>query len=184
MEPVLRAMQRAGDRQKMLFAHGDLVSDKRLPVEAVDWQQTAAVEGRVLVHGEEEHSGKNYLLLESTAAKVYYIPYTREMEERRSLGGLSTNSFVRLRKLSGDGQLRIEIEDFGYAEAILTNRGLLREKVEVLLRQGTSPTDDGWGGWLGRYQKALCEVQADLAFPGTDRQVGRPAHQRGRALER
>jgi hypothetical protein len=42
------------------------------------------------------------------------------MEEARSLAGLNTNSVVRLRKLSGDGRLRIEIEDFGYAEAILT----------------------------------------------------------------
>ena len=183
-EPVLRAMQRASDRQKMLFAHGELVSDKRLPVEAVDWQQTAAVEGRVLVHGEEEHSGKNYLLLESTAAKVYYIPYTREMEERRSLGGLSTNSFVRLRKLSGDGRLRIEIEDFGYAEAILTNRSLLREKLEALRRQGVGPTDDGWGGWLGRYQKALCEVEADRSLAGVDRQLGRQRSRRRPELER
>ena len=117
------------------------------PVEAVDWQQIAAVEGRVLTHGEEEHSGKNYLLLESTAAKVYYIPYTREMEESRSLGGLKTNSFVRLRRLSGNGRLRIEIEDFGHAEAILTNRRLLREKVEALRRQGVRPTDEaGEGG--------------------------------------
>jgi hypothetical protein len=55
----------------------------------------------VLTHGEEEQLGRNYLLLESTAAKVYYIPYTREMEESRSLGGLKTNSFVRLRRRSG-----------------------------------------------------------------------------------
>jgi hypothetical protein len=184
MEQVLRAMQRAGDRQKTLFAHGELVSDKRLAVEAVDWQQIGEVEGRVLVHGEEEHSGKNYLLLESTAAKVYYIPFTREMEERRSLGGLSTNSFVRLRKLSGDGRLRIEIEDFGYVDAILTNRGLLREKLEALRRQGVSPTDDGWGGWLGRYQKALCEVEADRSLAGVDRQLGRQRGQRRPELER
>jgi Protein of unknown function (DUF3363) len=184
MEPVLRAMQRAGDRQKMLFAHGDLVSDKRLPVEAVDWQQTAAVEGRVLVHGEEEHSGKNYLLLESTAAKVYYIPYTREMEERRSLGGLNTNSFVRLRKLSGDGRLRIEIEDFGYAEAILINRSLLREKVEAMRRQGVRPTDDGWGGWLGRYQKALCEFEADRTLAPRGQQFDRQRGRRRPELER
>jgi hypothetical protein len=182
MEPVLRAMQRAGDWQKTLFAHGKLVSDKRLAVEAVDWQQTAAVEGRVLVHGEEEPSGKNYLLLESTAAKAYYVPYTREMEEIRSLAGLSTNSFVRLRKLSGDGRLRIEIEDFGYAEAILTNRGLLREKAEALRRQGTRPTDDGWGGWLGRYQKALCEVDADRLVVSQE-QVNRKRSRRRPELE-
>jgi hypothetical protein len=32
--------------------------------------------------------GKNYLLLESTAAKVYSIPYVREMEEARSLSAV------------------------------------------------------------------------------------------------
>jgi hypothetical protein len=183
-EQVLRAMQRAGDRQKTLFAHGELVSDKRLPCQAVDWQQTALVEGRVLVHGEEEHSGKNYLLLESTAAKVYYMPYTREMEEARSLGGLKTNSFVRLRKLSAGGRLRIEIEDLGHSEAVLSNRSLLREKVEVLRQQGVRPTEEGWGGWLGRYQKALCEIDVDRSFGGKDQQVERQARRRRPALER
>jgi hypothetical protein len=170
MEQVLRAMQRAGDRQKTLFAHGELVSDKRLAVEAVDWQQTVAVEGRVLTHGEEEHSGKNYLLLESTAARVYYIPYTREMEESRSLGGLKTNSFVRLRRLSGNGRLRFEIEDLGHADAVLTNRPLLREKAEALRRQGVRPTEEAWGGWLGKYQKALCTADAGLEMLADDQQ--------------
>jgi len=172
MEQVLRAMQRAGDRQKTLFAHGELISDKRLAIEALDWQQIAAVDGRVLTHGEEEHSGKNYLLLESTAARVYYIPYTREMEESRSLGGLKTNSFVRLRKLSGNGRLRIEIEDLGDAEAVLSNRRLLREKAEALRRQGGRPTEEAWGGWLGRYQKALCAVEPDLSMLGMDDPLG------------
>jgi hypothetical protein len=172
MEQVLRAMQRAGDRQKTLFAHGELVSDKRLAVEAVDWQQIAAVEGRVLTHGEDEHLGKNYLLLESTAARVYYIPYTREMEESRSLGGLRTNSFVRLRRRSGNGRLRIEIEDLGHADAVLTNRPLLRERAEALRRQCVGPSEDGWGGWLGRYQKALCAVEADLSMLSRDDPAG------------
>jgi type IV secretory pathway VirD2 relaxase len=183
-EQVLRAMQRAGDRQKTLFAHGELVSDKRLVVEAVDWKQIAAVEGRVLVHGEEEHSGKNYLLLESTAARVYYIPYTREMEETRSLGGLKSNSFVRLGRASGNGRLRIEIEDFGNAEAVLSNRRLLREKAQALRQQGVCPAEDGWGGWLGKYQKALCDVEADRSFIGRNQQADRPARRRSRALER
>jgi len=168
MEQILRAMQTAADRQKTLFAHGALVSDKRLAVEAVDWQQIAAVEGRVLTHGEEEQLGKNYMLLESTAARVYYIPYTREMEESRSLGGLKTNSFVRLRRLSGNGRLRIEIEDLGNAEAVLGNRRLLWEKAEALRRQDVGPSDEGWGGWLGKYQKALCAVEHDLSSLGRD----------------
>jgi hypothetical protein len=183
MEQVLRATQRARDRQKVLFAHGELISDKRLPLEVVDWREATSVEGRVLVHGEEELSGKNYLLLESTAAQVYYIPYRREMEESRSLGGLTTNSFVRLRTRAGTKSPRIEIEHLGYAEAILSNRPLLREKAEALRQQGISPTEDGWGGWLGRYQKALCEVDADRSLVGRD-QVDRRLGRRRLELER
>jgi hypothetical protein len=96
------------------------------------------------------------------------------MAESRSIGGLKTNSFVRRRKRPGHAQVSIEIEDFGHAEAILANRGLLREKVEALRRQGISPPDDGWGGWLGRYQKSLCQAEEhNLTNQLTDRQRGR-----------
>ena len=73
------------------------------------------------------------------------------MEESRSLGGLKTNSFVRLLRLSGNGRTTIEIEDLGHAEAVLSNRPLLREKVEALRRQGRfgpserTAGEDGWG---------------------------------------
>ena len=100
------------------------------------------------------------------------MPYTREMDETRSLGGLKTNSFVRLRKLSAGGRLRIEIEDLGHAEAVLSNRRPLREKAEALRRQGVGPSEDGWGGWLGRYQKALCGVEPDLPVHGRDDTFG------------
>ncbi len=169
MEQVLRAMQRSGDRQKTLFAHGELISDKRLAVEVVDWRQIASIEGRVLVHGEEEHSGKRFLMLEATSARVCYIPYTPEMEEIRARGGLKTNSFIQLRRLTDDERVRIEIEDFGHSELLLTNRRLLRTKVEDLRSQGVHPTEDGWGGWLGRYQRALCEMDVDRSAGDRDR---------------
>jgi hypothetical protein len=60
MEQVLPAMQRAGDRQKVLRAHGELVSDERLLVEAIDWRQIESVDGRILLHGENEQSGKKF----------------------------------------------------------------------------------------------------------------------------
>jgi hypothetical protein len=162
MEQVLRAMQRAGDRQKVLRAHGELVSDERLAVEAIDWRQIESVDGRILLHGEDEQSGKKFLMLEATSARVCYIPYTQEMEEIRARGGLKVNSFIRLRRLADDERLRIEIEDFGHSELFLTNRPMLRKKVEDLRSQGIRPTEEGWGGWLGRYQRALCEMDVDL----------------------
>ena len=50
------------------------------------------------MHGEEEASGRSYLMLEGTDGQVYHIYRTAEMEELRSQRGLQTNSFIRLRK--------------------------------------------------------------------------------------
>jgi len=183
-EQVLRSMQRTNDRQRTLAAHGALVSDERLPIEAIDWRQLESVEGRVLVHGQEEHSGKSYLMLESTAGKVYHIPYTSEIETARSAGSLKTNSFVRLRRQVMAGQRsRIEVEDFGDAENLLNNRRLLREKVVDLKSKGVNAIEDGWGGWLGRYQKALCESDCDQALEHIQ-ETGRRNRRRSSPLER
>ena len=85
-EQVLRAMQRTSDRQKTLAAHGALLSDERLPIEALDFSRKAAVEGRILVHGQDEQSGRNYLMLESTGAKVYFVHYTRKWKKHAAAG--------------------------------------------------------------------------------------------------
>jgi type IV secretory pathway VirD2 relaxase len=153
-ESILRAMQRTSDRQKMLASHGVLMSDERLPIEMLDRRQMNTIEGRVLVHGEDEASGRNYLMLEGTDAKVYLIHHTPEMEEARSGGGLRTNSFIRLRKLFVDGSPALEVNDMGNSESILKNRAHLKETAQQLFKRGIIPTEDGWGGWLGRYQAA------------------------------
>ena len=53
-ESILRAMQRANDRQKMLAAHGALLSDERLQLVVEDLRKLKLLEGRVVLHGEEE----------------------------------------------------------------------------------------------------------------------------------
>jgi hypothetical protein len=184
MEQVLRGMQRARDRQKTLFAKSALVSDQRLPIEVLDWRQMKTIEGRVLMHGEDEQSGKRFMMLEATSAKVLYIEYTPEMEVIRSRGGMKTNSFLRLRSLSENGRLRAEVEDFGHAEAMLTNRTMLREKLHDLRETGLGPAEKGWGGWLGRYERALCEIEAELSSTGRGQQIDREKYRRDRTLER
>jgi len=184
MEQVLRAMQRARDRQKTLFAQGALVSDQRLPIEVMDRRQMRSVDGRVLMHGEDEQSGKRFMMLESTSAKVLYIEYTPEMEGIRGRGGMKTNSFLRLRSVSENGRVRVEVEDLGHAEAMLTNRTMLREKIHDLRETGLGPADEGWGGWLGRYQRALCEIEAERSSTGRSQQIDRETHRRDRGLER
>jgi len=159
---VLRAMQRTSDRQRTLAAHGALLSDERLPMEVLDWRQVASVEGRVLVHGQDEQTGRSYLMLEGTDAKVHFINYSREIEEARSRGDLRTNSWVRLRKLSLDGALTLDVKDLGNAELLLTNLRHLGEEARELLKRGIMPTEDGWGGWLGKYQAALCKTAREI----------------------
>jgi hypothetical protein len=60
LEEVLRGMQQAVDRQRILAAHGVPISDQRLPIQMLDMRKLTAVEGRILVHGEDEQSGRRY----------------------------------------------------------------------------------------------------------------------------
>jgi hypothetical protein len=127
-ESILRAMQRSADRQKMLAAHGALMSDERLPLAVLDFRRFTSLEGRILVHGEEDtgrQAGRGYLMLEATDGQVRYIYYAPEMEEARSRGGLRTNSFVRLRKRFSEGHPALEIEELGDSESILRNKRFL-----------------------------------------------------------
>jgi hypothetical protein len=54
----------------------------------LDFRSLRILEGGVLIHGEEESSGRGYLLLEGTDARVHYLYYTPEIEATRNLGGL------------------------------------------------------------------------------------------------
>jgi len=165
IEGVLRAMQRAGDRQKVLAAHGVLLSDERLPMHALDFRQASSVEGRVLMHGEDEQSGSHYLLLEGIDARVHFIEYTREMEEARARGQLRTNSFVRLRRILVEEESTLQIEDLGNSEALLKNRRYFRNQARQFLKHGILPNEDGWGGWLGQYQAALKQAAVAIEYP-------------------
>jgi hypothetical protein len=86
-------MQRSTDHQKTLAAHGALMSDDRLPPVALEFRGLTPVEGRILVHGEEESSGRSYLMLEGTDSRVHYVYHTPEIEAARNRGNLRTNSF-------------------------------------------------------------------------------------------
>jgi type IV secretory pathway VirD2 relaxase len=164
-ESILRAMQRSADRQKMLAAHGVLMSDERLPLVVLDLRGLTTLEGRILVHGEEDDgraAGRSYLMLEGTDGRVHYVYYTPEMETARGRGGLRTNSFVRLQKLFSKGRPVLKLDELGDSESILRNKRYLKETVQRLIRRGIVPQEDGWNGWLGRYQKALADAAAGL----------------------
>jgi hypothetical protein len=169
LEGVLRAMQRTGDRQKTLRAHGLLLSDERLPMDVFDPRQTASIEGRVVVHGEDEQSGSRYLMLEGVDARVYYVEYTPEMETRRARGELRTNAFVRLRRIFIDEEPALQVEDFGNSDSLLRNRTHFEGKVRELLKNGVVPVEQGWGGWLGQYQRSVMQAAMEIQHPAPQR---------------
>jgi Protein of unknown function (DUF3363) len=159
-DSILRGMGKMADRQKTLAAGGILRSDERLPIQPLDHRAVDWVEGRILVQGEEEN-GRSYMILESTDAKVYAINHTRRMQQMRNAGRLEVNSFVRLSTVVAGGRPRVEIDELGTAETILENGGYLRETAQRLSRQGITPVEGGWSGWLGRYQRALSRASKD-----------------------
>jgi len=172
-ENVLRAMQRSADWQKTLGAHGALRSDEKLSLNMLDLRDLTTVEGRILVHGEDENSGRGYLMLEGTDARVHYVYYTPEMSVARSSGGLKTNSFIRLRKLFKEGRPVLDVDELGDAESILHNKLHFQERARQLIRRGIVPRDEGWNGWLGRYQKVLADAAATLERQRLKREAGR-----------
>jgi hypothetical protein len=88
----------------------------------LDLRTLTTLEGRVLVHGEEESSGRGYLILEGTDARIHYVYYTPEIEAARKRWGLGTNAFVQLRNSTAGGSLALEVEDMGDSEAMLRNK--------------------------------------------------------------
>jgi type IV secretory pathway VirD2 relaxase len=181
-EQVLRAMQRTADRQRTLAAHGTAMSDERLPIEVLDLREPTSVVGRVLVHGQDEQTGRNYLMLEGTDAKVYFIQYTSEIEMARSRGELRTNSFIRIRQYFGTSAL--EVNDLGDAEELLRNRQYLHATAHQLLKRGFVQAEDGWGGWLGRYQGALRKTALEIEDLSRDGRLRVRDRQRDRSPNR
>jgi len=183
-ECVLRAMQRTNDHQKTLSSHGVLPSDERLPIQVLQWQNhPEGVQGRILVHGQEEFSGQGYLMLEGTDAHIHFIQYSPEMDMIRSQGGLRTNSFVRLRRIFGmTGEPVVDVQEAGDSEKLLGSRSHFEAEAQKLIKRGLQPTADGWGGWLGKYQSNLCEA-ASRASQMQDRTNERDL-KRDRGLDR
>src|SRR6266481_342503 len=172
-ETILRTLQRSSDRQKMLAAHGALLSDPRLPFEITDIRKLKMVEGRVLLHAEDEGSGRYYLLLEGIDAKVHLMYHTDSIETARRAGQLAINSFVRLEKRFRGGIPHIAISDHGDANALLGNRIFFKQQAESHVSRGLLADSNTWGGWLGQYDARL---RTSIAMRSALAKAGKAEH--------
>jgi type IV secretory pathway VirD2 relaxase len=165
-ESILRAMQRVNDRQKMLAAHGALLSDERLQLVVADLQKLKSLEGRVILHAEEEagrEAGQAYLLLEGVDGRLHHVYYTPEIHQARSLGKLRVNSFIQLRRIFNEnGRPELAIDDLGDCEKLLRDQHHFQDAARRQIRRGIVPAEGGWGGWLGRYQAKLANAGGEL----------------------
>jgi len=160
-ETALRAMQRLGDRQKVLAAHGVPVSDTRLPLLMFDVRNCTTLEGRILVHGEDEGAGRNFMMIEGTDAKVHCIYHTPEMAGVRSRGGLRANRFVRLCKRFENGRPLLEVDEFGRSRKSARERLHHEETVERFSKTGIALSGDGPGDRLAHDQNSVRKEAAD-----------------------
>jgi hypothetical protein len=105
----------------------------------------------VLTHGEED-TGRQYLLLEGTDAKIHFIYHTPEVAAAWAAGKMRPNSFVRFRRLFGtDGRPLVEIADLGDAERLLQKKAHFRAAVRAAKKHEEPQHEQAWSGWLGKY---------------------------------
>jgi hypothetical protein len=161
-------MQQASDRQKMLHQYGILLSDPRLPTQLTRTRDISRLEGRVLAHVYDDLTGAPQMILEGTDARVHFIRHTPAMEAMRQEGQLKPNSFVSLERTARDKAfVPLRVQDFGDAEKYLSSG--MKRSLRRLIQRGVVPVEQGYSGWLGRYQRVAAQASA------LERKAVRPA---------
>src|SRR5207249_6780770 len=118
-------------------------------------RQLQVVAGRVLLHTEDDQTGKRYMLVEGTDGKVHLIYPTDVIEEARKQGKVAVDSFIRIEKRFAQRKLVLRVDDLGDATALLQNSSYFLREAELLGRNGIQDVQPVWGGWLGQYQAKL-----------------------------
>jgi hypothetical protein len=179
---VLKSMQQAGDRQKMLHQYGILLSEPRLPTQVTRACDIGRLEGRVLAHVYDDVTGAPQMMLEGTDARVHFIRHTPRIEEMRQDGRLKPNSFVSLERVGEDEKsVLLRVEEFGDAEKYLSSDSM-KKSVKKLIQRGIIPVEQDYAGWLGRYQRATAQPPAVQRMPSepVPKAWGKPSTDRGR----
>jgi hypothetical protein len=177
---VLRTMQQAGDRQKMLHQYGILLSDPRLPTQITRANDISHLEGRVLAHVYDDVTGSPQVILEGTDSRVHFISHTPVMEAMRQDGRLKPNSFVSLEHM-GEGQrtVLLRVHDFGDAEKYILSDAM-KKSTKRLIQRGIIPMEPNSAGWLGRYQRAAAQFSSLQRVSGNASSRASEEHHRGR----
>jgi hypothetical protein len=162
---------------RALADHQALISDIRMPMVVTNFDKIDQLEGRVITHGEDEFTGRAYMILEGTDRKIHFIYHTVEIEQARYQGSLERNAFVRI---SGNSSGCIPaFEDLGDAESLLKNKAHLKKAAGECIKRGIMPPETGCG-WLGKYEAAVSRACKEIRVQAQQWETGRPKHGRSR----
>lgn len=139
---TLRMMTTLSDRQRMIAAHAELLSDPRLPIVFTPPAEIERLEGRLIANTLDE-TGRMHTILESIDGKVHVIPHDLHLQQAHADGQLHRNHYVRLRR-SAEG---LVVRHLGDAEKALREKHLLDKAVIHL--------GESFGGWLGKFHRAV-----------------------------
>ncbi len=160
----------------------DSFSDERLNVRQTDMRFVHRVSGRLVGTGFDEQNAKPYSLVESADGRVHWIHQSPEAIKARA-AGLKIGNFIELTStpfLADDGvaRVRVKFRSLGNAHSLLGDKMFLAQEVQRTLEAtGTLPTEQGFGGWLGDFQRALCSTTQDLVHRGAIQTRGNDACQ-------
>ena len=161
LEQSLRAMQQTQDRQKIMERFGVLASDPATPFQKTRWRDMKTLEGRILVHGQEDNRAQAYMLFEDVNGKIHYLDHRPEIEQLRKRGKLQAGSYAAMRVVFTGNQPQWIVEDFGPAVEALGSE----EFIDRCLRRGVHPPAHGLGGWLGKFREAVMNARTDHEEP-------------------
>jgi hypothetical protein len=171
VENVLRTIADAHDRQRTLDRFGVPASDPATPVHATAWRDLDKLEGRILVHGQEDNSDRAYMLIEDVNGVIRFMEHRREIEQLRAVGRLQPGSYIAMRMRWIHKQPLWIVNDFGPAEEALRHQQFL----EQCTYRGVDPKHH-LGGWLGRFRDAIHAVRISKGGQSVGQQYPRKPH--------
>jgi hypothetical protein len=149
----------------------EVFSDQRLTVHQTDMRFVGRVSGRLVGTGFDEQNDKPYILVESADGTVHCIHQSPDAMKARA-AGLKTGNFIELTStpfVADDGveRVRVKFRSLGDSCSLLTDKTFLTKEVQRIFETtGTVPTEQGFGGWLGDFQRTLCSTAQDLVHRG------------------
>lgn len=174
LQSVLRQRQMATDRLKARFRNREFLSDERLPIRQTDMHSIDRVSGRLIGTGLEEQTERPYILIESPEGVLHYVYQSPDVIKARSRG-LKTGSFIELIStafVGADGveRVRVKFRSLGNSRALLADKAFLKKEVrQIMETTGALPAEQGFGGWLGDFQRALRTSAQELTQRGVIR---------------